>query len=148
MAQYVHPPTHTLHTHTHTHTHTGLQHMAIAPLTPDQEKLALAAAQLSATPTTTGDHHHHHQETHPHNDEGSGFSGGAYKGPVNKIKAFSGKGQTLSSSGTSDMGGASDVGGASESSARGAKRPKRRAEDVRWCSHVIFSKCSNLELAI
>ena len=118
------PPTHT------PHTHTGLQHIQIAPLTPEQEKLALAAAQLSATPTTTGDHTHH-QGTHPHDEEGSGFSA-AYKGAGNKIKAFSGKGQTLSSSVTSDMGGASD------SSARGAKRPKRRAEEVRWCGHVIF----------
>ncbi len=100
--------------------YTGLTHIPVCPLTSDQEKLALAAAQMSATPTFTD---HTHQDTPTHEEEGSRVSG-VYKGGSNKTtKAFSGKGHTLSS-GSSEVGGVSDVGGASENSARKVQRSR------------------------
>ena len=83
---------------------------------------------MSATPTTAKDH----QDTPtqpPEEGETSGFSG-AYKTGGAKVKAFSGKGHTLSSS-------SSGVGGASEDSARGARRAKRKAEDRSKVHFVI-----------
>ena len=127
---HMHARTHAhTHTHTHTYTHTGLQHIPVGPLTPQQEKLANAAALMSSQPTATNmqrpDHHDQEDTPTQHGEGGvSGLSGAFAKVGGAKIKAFSGKGHTLSSAPV-------DMEGAKEGSARGGTpgRHKRRVDE-------------------
>ena len=108
--------THT-HTLTHSHTHTGLQHIPIGPLSPEQEQLAHAASDVSSQPKETenqpgaagSDSHNPHLS-----ERAMGMSGALNRPSGSQVKAFSGKGHTLSSS--SNGGGSTGTAARSEGS--------------------------------
>ena len=108
--------------HTLTHTHVGGQHVPIGPLTPEQENLAKIAFYQSSQ------HGHSLSEEQPQIT--MGLSGAVQRhSSSSHIKAFSGKGHTLSSSGSGQSAVASGGGGGGGAWAEPSRPGRGRGSD-------------------